>query len=166
MFNPHNTNHPHVQIRQTSKGRGVFAIQDIPQGALIAEFFGDVFLSNAASKLPSVMVDHALQIGPTQYVHAPNSLAEIINHSCDPCAGIHNFKQVVTIRDVQKGEEITWDYAMTEMSDWRLDNCLCGSSRCRGTIGSFLDLPNEVKQEYLSKGIVSEWIIKELSLSE
>lgn len=165
MYDPHITDHPHVHVLQTSKGRGVFAVSDIPTGALIADFIGAIYSSTAATKLPPVMVDHALQIGPTQFVHAYNRLAEIINHSCDPCAGIHNLTQVVTIRDVRKGEEITWDYAMTEMSDWRLDDCLCGSGRCRGTVGSFLDLPDAIKQEYLSKGIVSDWIVKELSLS-
>jgi len=54
---------------------------------------------------------------------------------------------------------------MTEMSDWKLGNCLCGAQRCRGIVGSFLDLPENIKREYLAKGIVSDWIRKELLLS-
>jgi SET domain-containing protein len=165
MHNPFITDNPHVEIRQTEKGRGVFALRDIPTGHLIAEFVGNIFESDLATQLPAKMVDHALQISPTKYVYAENRLAEIINHSCDPNCGINSLTKVVSIKGIRSDEEITWDYAMTEMSDWKLENCLCGTKRCRGTVGSFLDLPEDVKQECLTKGIVSGWIRKELLLS-
>jgi len=164
MHNPHSTDHPYVEIRQTSKGAGVFAVKNIPSGMLIAEFVGDVFRSDTATGFPDHMVNHVVQIGESTYLHAPNRLAEFINHSCDPCAGIKNLTQVVTIRPIMADEEITWDYAMTEMNNWRMDNCLCETQRCRGTVGSFLLLPEEVKQEYLAKGIVSMWIRDFLSI--
>ena len=162
MHNSSSTDHPHVEVKQTLKGAGVFANKNIPSGVLIAEFIGDVFVSDTATGFPEHMVNHVVQIGEFEYLHSPN-LAELLNHSCDPCAGIKNLTQVVTIRPVLAGEEITWDYAMTEMSNWRMD-CLCGTKRCRGTVGSFLLLPESVRQEYLEKGIVSEWIRKKLSI--
>lgn len=164
MYSPYPTDHPFVEIRQTAKGAGVFATKDIPAGTLIAEFIGNTYISKTATSVPPSMVDHVVQVGEFEYVHARNRLAEYVNHSCDPCAGIKNLTQIVTRRTVLAGEEITWDYAMTEMSDWRLENCLCGVERCRGTVGSFLLLPENVKQEYLTAGIVSAWIRKFLSL--
>jgi len=165
MHNPFITDNPHVEVRQTEKGRGVFALKDIPAGQLIAEFVGNIYESDLATQLPTKMVNHALQISPTQYMYAENRLAEIINHSCDPNCGINSLTKVVSIKCIRSGEEITWDYAMTEMSDWKLGNCLCGAQRCRGIVGSFLDLPENIKREYLAKGIVSDWIRKELLLS-
>lgn len=164
MHNPYPTDHPFVDIRQTAKGAGVFATKAIPAGTLIAEFVGDIYTSETATGVPQSMVDHVVQVGENKFVHARNRLAEFVNHSCDPCAGIKNLIQIVTIRPIIAGEEITWDYAMTEMSDWRLENCLCGVERCRGTVGSFLLLPESVKQEYLAAGIVSAWIRKFLSI--
>lgn len=164
MHNPHPTDHQFVEIRQTLKGAGVFATKYIPSGELIADFIGDHYTSDTATGFPDIMVNHVVQIAEFKYIHAHNRLAEFINHSCDPCAGIKNLTQVVTIRPILADEEITWDYAMTEMNDWRMDNCLCGKERCRGTVGSFLLLPEQVKQEYLEKDIVSKWIRQALSI--
>lgn len=158
MFTPHENDHPHVTVRATAKGRGVFATSDIPKGSLIAEFVGQVYSSDYASTLPAVMVDHAMQIGPRDYVHAAGRLAEILNHSCHPNCGVQGRTQIVTRWDITAGTELCWDYAMSEMSDWRLHNCQCGASQCRKTVGSFAILPEVIKTQYLQEAVVSDWI--------
>ena len=60
------------------------------------------------------------------------------NHSCDPNAGINGQIFLVAMRDIEKGEQITFDYAMTlhhteGVGRYEL-KCLCGSKNCRGTI--------------------------------
>ncbi|WP_371396660.1 SET domain-containing protein [Fretibacter rubidus] len=158
MFTPHKNDHPHVTVRTTTKGRGVFATRPISKGSVIAEFVGEVFTSDYASTLPAVMVDHAMQIGPRDYVHAAGRLAEILNHSCDPNCGVSGLTQIVTRYDIAAGTELCWDYAMSEMSDWRMSACQCGAAQCRETVGSFAILPETAKTQYLREGIVSNWI--------
>lgn len=79
-----------------------------------------------------------------------------INHSCDPNAGIRNRTCVVAMKDIAKGEQITIDYAMIVVkydSTW-LDQCeddlrcACGSTDCRGLLGSYEALPEVQKSRY------------------
>ena len=84
-------------------------------------------------------------------------IARLINHSCEPNCGIKKLFNVVAMRDIVKGEEITWDYDMTEDNkNWRM-NCLCGTPSCRKIIGSYKNMPEEVREKY--KGYISEWLL-------
>ena len=158
MYNPHSTDNSNVIVKETAKGLGVFARTDIPTQTLIAQFIGKVYTSNFATEVPARMVDHVIQIGPKTFLHAEERLAELINHSCRPNCGIKNLTQVVTAFPIKTGEEVTWDYRCSENSDWVLENCLCGSDRCTGIVGNFDSLPEDIKKEYLTNGMVSEWI--------
>lgn len=60
------------------------------------------------------------------------------NHSCEPNAGIKGQIFLVAMRDIQKDEEVTFDYTMclheTEgAAPYRLE-CHCGKPNCRGVI--------------------------------
>jgi hypothetical protein len=41
---------------------------------------------------------------------------------------------IVAMRDIAKGEELFYDYALSESNDFIQLDCLCGSARCRGTL--------------------------------
>ncbi len=60
------------------------------------------------------------------------------NHSCEPNCGFAALDSslVVAIRDIQTGEELTYDYQFmdTEPSFYDGINCRCGSSICRGVL--------------------------------
>src|SRR5258708_38238768 len=43
-----------------------------------------------------------------------NSYAYYLNHSCNPNSGIRDKVVIVAMRDIEKGEEITLDYSITE----------------------------------------------------
>lgn len=57
------------------------------------------------------------------------------NHSCEPNCGFQalDASLVVAIRDIEPGEELTYDYQFmdTEPSFYDGINCKCGSSKCR-----------------------------------
>jgi hypothetical protein len=61
-------------------------------------------------------------------------VSSYMNHSCDPTVEIIDYDLWVTRRDVKKGEELTYDYAMSEVAFSRLPVCLCGSGLCRGKV--------------------------------
>ncbi len=60
------------------------------------------------------------------------------------------------MRPIANGEQITWDYAMTENNDWFMI-CRCGSPRCRKMITGYRNLPPELREAY--KGFISQWLI-------
>ncbi|MEP4052510.1 MAG: hypothetical protein ABJN22_09720 [Litorimonas sp.] len=66
------------------------------------------------------------------------------------------------VREIKSGEQLTWGYRCSENSNWVLQNCLCNSDRCTGSVANFDSLPAKMKSEYLSKSMVSEWIVSRL----
>lgn len=157
---PHCSDHPNVALRATpNKGTGVFASADIQKGELIAEFIGETYLAPLESDLPDIMADRCIQTGPSTYVFAENRLAEKINHSCEPNCGIRERTKIVAIKPIKTGDEISWDYRMSENSDWILENCLCGAERCAGRILGYDSLPEHIRQEYLQQGAISSWLL-------
>lgn len=62
-----------------------------------------------------------------------------VNHSCEPNAGFRGQITLVAMRDIEVGEEITFDYAMTDIEfegdiAWDVTECRCESTRCRKKI--------------------------------
>ncbi len=158
------TDNENVSVRPNGQmGLGVFATGNIPGNSRIAIFTGEKYQSETALGLPEIMRDHAIQIGQKEYVFGYKGLAHRLCHSCNPNCGIRNLTEIFTIRDVLAGEELTWDYRCSENSNWVLENCLCACERCTGKVANFESLPPEIKAEYLSKSMVSEWIVQTLS---
>jgi len=57
-----------------------------------------------------------------------------VNHSCNGNAWYLNDLMLVAKRDIKRGEEIAYDYAMTETNpDFKLD-CLCRKPECRKSV--------------------------------
>lgn len=88
--------------------------------------------------------------------------ADFINHSCNPNCGIKGKNQIVAIRDVQPGEELTYDYAMSDSYDYQL-KCNCGSKNCRGMITGE-DWRNKNLQEKY-RGFFLEYLEKKIDQS-
>jgi uncharacterized protein len=147
---------PKVKVRTTKRyGRGVFASQKIKKGEEIAAFDGPIYDDDFPAWTKDI-INHAIQIGPTVWRDSCG-IARLINHSCNPNCGIKKRTHIVAMRPIEKGEEITWDYEMTEMNDWWRMKCQCGAPSCRKNIGDHKNMPEEVRRKY--KGFISEWIL-------
>lgn len=58
------------------------------------------------------------------------------NHSCDPSAAVDGARGVMfAVRDIQIGEEITFDYLESESELVSSFNCSCGAENCVGAVG-------------------------------
>lgn len=57
----------------------------------------------------------------------------VINHSCNPNVGFKDQIELIAMRDIKVGEEICFDYAMSESLTEPLE-CKCGSADCRRVI--------------------------------
>jgi len=139
-----------VQVGQSPRyGLAVFAIAPIQKDELIAIFDGPIYVESSASALPNepplFVHDHAIQIAPDRWQDS-KGVARLLAHSCNPNCGIRGYTNIVALRQIDAGEEVTWDYAMTEDSDWTMQPCLCGSANCRGRIGPWRELPIHIRE--------------------
>lgn len=156
---------PKVGIKDTNSiGKGVTALENIKKDEIIADWQdGTIYEAEKASSLPPEVKDYAIQIEEHKWIDT-NGIARFFNHSCEPNCGIKDKIQLVALRDIKKGEWLTFDYELTEDSDWIMPcKCECGSEDCRKTIGAFKNLPNEIREKY--KGYISDWLVKKYKLS-
>jgi hypothetical protein len=133
-----------LEIRQTPDiGRGVFAVTHIAKGTKLVECAGWLAKSDALQDNWRVM-----QVGHDLWLCSlGDSLDDCINHSCEPNAGfVHGDAVLYALRDIEAGEQITWDYS-TSLAEagWSLD-CLCGSARCRKVVRSWPELTHDERE--------------------
>ena len=84
----------------------------------------------------------------------PEAVENFINHSCEANAYI-DFESLTlrAVRDIRRGEEITYNYFTTDWDKEDVFDCLCGTSTCFKKISGFrsLDYTDQLKlKEYLS----------------
>lgn len=117
-------------------GRGVFALESIAPGEVIAAWGGRVTLSSEFTFLPESVRKLSLQIEDDFFLipQGGENAADFINHSCDPNAGMAGQILVVAMRAIEAGEEICYDYAMSDGSGYDEFECCCGTAYCRGKI--------------------------------
>lgn len=69
------------------------------------------------------------------------SAAKYSNHSCDPNCVINDILELETVRNVKKGDELTFLYnAGSEDDEWDpvwTFQCQCSSQKCQGMIDRY-----------------------------
>lgn len=146
-----------VKIRRTKKyGRGVFAIKPIYRGEIVASFDGEIFDDDFDEWMDDLL-NHAIQFEKAKWRDS-KGLARYINHSCEPNCGIKRLFDIVAMRTIESGEQITWDYEMTEKNPWWKMKCRCGSAYCRKVIGNYVRMPQAIRRKY--KGFISRWLLR------
>ena len=158
---------PKVEGRNSaSDGKGLFAKQHISKDELLIDFSsgpGKFISLKEADVLYDNGYDYMIQVDDDLFFAAMNDEdledEDFINHSCEPNCGIRDSLQVVARRDIQPGEEITFDYAMTESSDYSMA-CKCGREYCRRIITGN-DWKNEKLQQKYA-GYFSEYLNKKI----
>lgn len=132
-----------IEVRDSAQhGRGVFATAPIVKGERILRFGGPRIHRNALD--PD---DYHLQIAEDYYFGPSGREDDYVNHSCEPNAAFGAELDLVALRDIGTGEEITWDYSTAiDEAGFNGFPCSCGSIRCRGRVVSFRDLPEDARQ--------------------
>jgi SET domain-containing protein len=118
------------------KGSGSFAISKIPKGEIVASFGGNVINQSELTNYSTDRVSRSLQLNSDTYLlsGAVPEAGDMINHSCEPNCGIAGTSSVQTLRDIEIGEELTFDYAMSDSSQYDEFICACGKEKCREKI--------------------------------
>ena len=122
--------------------RGLYASQNIKNGTRIIEYKGKIITRKKSEEDPKF--DNSKDI----YLFNLNkrydldgdfkfNTARLINHSCNPnceVAGTGLKVWVYAIRDIKKGEELTYDYGFGFDEDYKDFPCRCRSKNCAGYI--------------------------------
>jgi hypothetical protein len=117
-------------------GRSIVAIERIAAGEPVCVWGGRVIGADEVAALSPSERAHAVQVEEGLYlaVIEPDEPASYFNHSCDPNVGFNGQIVLVAIRDIAPGEEVAFDYAMSDGSPYDEFECCCRAARCRGKV--------------------------------
>ncbi len=117
---------------------GVYAQEFIPARRKVIEYTGEK-ISRRETKRRGEESDLTYLFTLDAYWTIDGSVggsgAEYINHSCDPNLAariVRGHILYVSVRDIRPGEELTVDYHFDKKVE--KVRCMCGTSKCRGTI--------------------------------
>jgi hypothetical protein len=148
-------------VHNTRKyGMGVYAGRDIKKGEIIHVLSGEkMTLGQLVERVltKKERIDDPFQIGRRTFIYL-DKLSRTFNHSCDPTGGIRKTSELFALRDIQKGEQITYDYSMViAPTDWKM-RCFCGSKKCRKIVGDVRSVPESQKRYYEKHGAVQRYM--------
>jgi hypothetical protein len=115
--------------------KGVYALEPLTAGERVAVWGGEIVSGKQLSQIPPQLSPYSVQVEEDLYlVSSQEGPADWVNHSCDPNAGLSGQIVVVAMRDIAVGEEVCFDYAMSDSSPYDEFDCNCGSANCRGRV--------------------------------
>lgn len=147
------------------KGMGSYATAAIAKGETVVGFGGSVTTREILNTLTEDQRHRSIQVAGDLYLSPTvnREPGDMINHSCDPNLGLLGSMVLVAMRDIEVGEELTFDYATCDDSDYDEFDCLCGSDVCRGRVtGQDWKLP-ELQAKYA--GWFSPYIAQKIAES-
>ena len=141
---------------------GVFAVFDIKKNTKIIEYIGEKVTKAEGDRRSERRIKRYLNSKKTGSVYifelnkkydidgSPNyNKARYINHSCNPNCEVEIVRGKIwisSIKDIKKGEELSYDYGYEFDEDDYIDHvCKCGSNNCIGYIISSDDWPKYKK---------------------
>lgn len=131
-----------------NKGLGIRCIQHIPNGTYIMEYTGEVIsLNECKIRMQTVYKNdsnyYCLHLEKNKVIDATRMGGEcrFVNHSCNPNCKIEKWivnglprMALFAIRDIQAGEELTFDYKFLPFNPECNQICKCESKNCRSLI--------------------------------
>jgi hypothetical protein len=125
-----------AELRDPAKGRGVYTTRPIRKGERVTVWGGDILDREQLVQCTEIQQIHAVQVEEGLYLtpHREPEDADCFNHSCDANCGVQGQIVLVAMRDIAPGEELCFDYATTDSSDYDEFRCACGAPSCRGVV--------------------------------
>ncbi len=132
-----------VKVRSSGISRmGIFAARPLKKDEIIAVWGGYIITEKEFNRLSRKQFkninDYATKISEGFYLVSCKKGGleddDFFNHSCQPNAGIKGQIMMAAMRDIGAGEEITYDYAMTDAGYDYSFRCNCGAGNCRGIV--------------------------------
>jgi hypothetical protein len=138
------------KLRAMPKGDqdGVFAIEKVFQGELLTVWGGEVIDAETFANLPEHLQELSVQVEEDLYLVSFRVCpSDKFNHCCDPNAGLVGQITLVALRDIEPGEEVRFDYAMSDGSPYDEFDCNCNMPNCRKRItGNDWQIPELIER--------------------
>ena len=135
-------------------GRGVHAIAPIAKGEVVTVKGGHIVSAATVAALPDAIRNSGFQIADDLYLAALNEneyddVMMLVNHSCEPNLGMGGNIALVSMRDIEPGEELTIEYALFLCGGPAVVlECHCGSAACRGTVTGTDWMRKDLQERY------------------
>jgi len=121
---------------------GLFASKSINKGEKVIEYKGKKYTHKQVDENDKFDNSKAIYLFTLndKYVldgDTNTNTAKYINHSCDPNCDVDIIKGKIwisAIKDIKKGDELSYDYGFGYDKDFRQFPCKCGSKICCGYI--------------------------------
>lgn len=142
------------------EGRGLFARTTISKGEIVVVKGGAIMTRAERDEVEKqlgpaeIQIADDLFIGPVTEETREEGMMHL-NHSCDPNVGIRGQITFVAMRQIEKDEELSFDYATGDHDDWEM-SCQCSTSECRQTITGFDWRKPSLQKKY--KGYFSSYL--------
>ena len=122
--------------------RGLYASKNIKLGTKVIEYIGKLISKKETETNPKFNNEKDIYLFNLNNKYDLDgdyswNTARLINHSCNPnCeVGGKGLKLWITaIKDIKKGEELSYDYGFGYDVDYKQFPCKCGSQNCVGYI--------------------------------
>jgi len=138
------------------KGRGLMISEPAKKGDLISEYCGIAikrqYLDMLFRRYKLERMLYIMALDNDTYIDArkKGGLARYINHSCDPNCAVHRWTVrgilragIFAIRDIEAGEELSFDYHWKRKRGRAPTKCYCKSPICRGTLEDLVEKTDE-----------------------
>ena len=145
-------------------GCGVFALESVSKWELVSLWGGRIVRTDELDPSLPRFTQRVLQVDEDLYLLTAEETEpnDCFNHSCDPNLGFFGQIGLIAMRDIQPGEEVTFDYAMSDGGPYDEFECTCASSKCRKRItGNDWMLP-ELWVRY--EGFFSPYLARRINL--
>ena len=118
--------------------KGLYASQDIKNGTKIVEYKGKIITAKETEKNPKFDNEKAIYLFNLNKRYDLDgdfkfNTARLINHSCNPNCEVSGKGLkiwVYAIKDIKKGEELSYDYGFSFDEDFKQFPCRCGAKNC------------------------------------
>jgi hypothetical protein len=137
------SDHHFAVVRQNlvNNQKAFFAQQSYQPGDIITNFSAGQVLSEPTYLTVQVDIDRHIMLQPEHL--------QYINHSCDPNVFFDTYTmQVIALRPIKEGNEMTFFYPSTEWDMAQPFTCYCGSHKCLGEIKGAAHISGEVLSNY------------------
>lgn len=136
---------PKLEVRPSKDkgdGFGIFALEKIMRDEFLLAYGGNIVTRDQLKALANDPHQFSLQIEEDLFLTSKGARADYVNHSCDPNAGMYGATMLAAMREILPGEEVCWDYAMSDGLPYDEFDCTCNVPGCRlKTTGNDWQIP-------------------------
>lgn len=127
---------------------GCYTTRPIRKGTLIVEYVGERLTYEQADELYDDFENtYLFGLDGGKCIIDGYGVGAFVNHSCKPNCETDQIRGkmwIIAQRDIEAGEELTYDYNLYDGEDDA--PCLCGARRCRGSLYSATHLRKLTKK--------------------